>query len=966
MKRLWVASVLAIFLIIVVVHEFLLPVWLERLRPRIEHDLSEALGLAVEIGDLPRVDLFPELEIEAQDVRVANLPGRASPSLLEVARLELELQVVPLLWRRIVIETLELYDADLRVEPDEAGAWSLAPDANEIHEAPEEEQGDPVRLAIHRLEIHDLRVRIGDEGETRPVQVLDLVIEADGPAGPLHLAGSGFVVGAGSIEIEAKTGSLADLIDPSGPIPLDLRAQIFEGRLDAEGHFGAKGTLRAADLRFGAEIADLARVSHRFDVELPRLGAVDVSGRLVTRDGPLAVESLSVRSRGDGPLELRIDGDIRDVRRLEGVDLEVGVALADVDLFQSLTSLPIPSAPFRADLDLDDDDGSLGIEGAVELRKPGAFGLDFEGGFDDLRRRRELDLRVAMTATTLDALSTSLAPELVVKLPELGPLEASGRLIIDEGRLQMQAIEAALGDPEQIWARAQGSIRDLIALSGVEIAAEIGASSASRLAEYFGRVIPDVGGLLATVALRDEDGTIGIEEAVVEVGRPGELELEVRGEFDHLRDLDELALQATLNARDLGVLARLVNSESDFTSVGSVHFSGKVRGSATGVRSRGELRLGKTHFRGEIDAARPPDGRPDLAFRLHSPLIHLPDLLGGMRSSAEDADGSGAPSGPGVLRRWWEGEARLPFDFLRKADVDLRIRADRLTGFEFLDIQDLRFTADLEKGRLVLSELGAEYESGRISGRAELDARRSTPRASIELETFNVDLTRLMGQFQEGTAYAGQIDLSVALDTKGTTVAQARSNLQGVFGAMLRNGSIVNRYSRAFALNVLRISMPTFLPDEQPEAPVRCLLGLARIEEGVAEVDTLYLAAPRITITGEGSIDLAGDEFDLRLTPRFHDPGLVAVAATVDVTGPLAKPDIHPLRRSMVTSALDSLARNATRPVRALGDVLGLRGGGAEDELEDPCGQVARLRVRQMRTDEVEPIDLQEIIEGGS
>jgi hypothetical protein len=183
---------------------------------------------------------------------------------------------------------------------------------------------------------------------------------------------------------------------------------------------------------------------------------------------------------------------------------------------------------------------------------------------------------------------------------------------------------------------------------------------------------------------------------------------------------------------------------------------------------------------------------------------------------------------------------------------------------------------------------------------------------------------------------------------------------------MLRNGSFVNRYSRAFALNVMRISMPSFRPEDEPEAPVRCMLALAPIEEGVAEVETLYLAAPRITITGEGSIDLARDEFDLRLTPRLHDPGLVAVAATVDVTGPLASPKIQPLRNSMLTSALGSLARNATRPFRAVGGVFGLDGGEADVELEDPCGQVARLRVRQMLTDEVEPIDLQEIIEGGS
>ena len=104
--------------------------------------------------------------------------------------------------------------------------------------------------------------------------VHELVVEADGLEGPLALAGRGSVEGAGDIEVEAQTGSLMALISPSGPIPIELRARIFEGGIDAEGSFGTEGSLRAVDLRFAAEIAHLRRVGRRFGFELPQLGGV--------------------------------------------------------------------------------------------------------------------------------------------------------------------------------------------------------------------------------------------------------------------------------------------------------------------------------------------------------------------------------------------------------------------------------------------------------------------------------------------------------------------------------------------------------------------------------------------------------------------------------------------------------------------------------------------------------------------
>ena len=141
------------------------------------------------------------------------------------------------------------------------------------------------------------------------------------------------------------------------------------------------------------------------------------------------------------------------------------------------------------------------------------------------------------------------------------------------------------------------------------------------------------------------------------------------------------------------------------------------------------------------------------------------------------------------------------------------------------------------------------------------------------------------------------------------------------------------------------------------------MLAVAPIEGGVATADTLYLAGKDITIVGEGSIDLGREKVDLTATPFPIDPSLLQIATTVTIVGPLDDPRIEPVRTSMVVSALRSVWKNAVRPARSTGEALRRLAGRPRKEAHDPCGEVAEQRVRQMKTKEIEAIDLESFVE---
>jgi uncharacterized protein involved in outer membrane biogenesis len=373
--------------------------------------------------------------------------------------------------------------------------------------------------------------------------------------------------------------------------------------------------------------------------------------------------------------------------------------------------------------------------------------------------------------------------------------------------------------------------------------------------------------------------------------------------------------------------------------------------------------LSETTIRGDLTSERQPDKRPAVTLRLESPRLHLPDLVAARRA-VEGAPGDRGANGFD-LAGWWRGRDALPVDALHAFDAELSLEAERISGAAHLEAKELRIAGRLDDGLLRFEEIQADYEKGKVSGRFELDVRPISPVASLELEAFNVDLTGLMSQFQAQTEYAGLLDLSIRLDTTGDTAPEVRENLHGFFGAMLREGAIVNEYSKALTYDILRVSIPSFGATPGTDAPVQCLLALVPVDDGVAELETFYVEGEKITIVGEGSVDLKAETLDLRFTPRVHEPGLVSIAATVEVSGPIADPGVSPIRQSMVTSALLAVYRNVLRPAKALDRILRRRDSKGGGEANSPCGRVARQRVTQMLTGEVEAIDLESTLESG-
>ena len=99
-------------------------------RTEIARLARSGLGRDVAIDGAIRVRLLPAPSLRAEGVRIANIPGTASPSMAEAERIEARVALWPLLGGRIEFESIVLVAPVIRLERlgDGRRNWAMNPE----------------------------------------------------------------------------------------------------------------------------------------------------------------------------------------------------------------------------------------------------------------------------------------------------------------------------------------------------------------------------------------------------------------------------------------------------------------------------------------------------------------------------------------------------------------------------------------------------------------------------------------------------------------------------------------------------------------------------------------------------------------------------------------------------------------------------------------------------------------------
>ena len=634
-------------------------------------------------------------------------------------------------------------------------------------------------------------------------------------------------------------------------------------------------------------------------------GEIGSIAQLLNPEVPYPV-SLRVEMR---KMTLEFEGTLAVPAKFRGVDVRVRLEARDLDFLHAAVEWSLPAIDsVHLDARLTDDDGSLGIQGGISIvAHDGEISGEISGRLGDLARNDDVVLEISLSALDLAEIGELLGPEL--KLPEVGPVIASVSIRGNTVAWSADEFAVKIGSRDGAWLEVSGSVADLANFTGVHLGGEFAGADLRYANPYIDQELPDVGPIRGYAKLSDRDGSLGLEEFQIAGGREDALTFDFSGRIDHMLDRDEIDVDAKIEAKSLALIGDLFGVE--LPAIAPVSFSGTMKGSDEKIESHGSTRLDKTILIGEWSGSFAGGGRRSIQAKLQSKHVWLDDIGIVPRSADEDADEDRVDS-----PSWWSSHDPLPFEWLEAIDADVVIEAGRVSGIAGFELDGVRILIRLEDGRLEIPEFSVGYEAGTVRTQGFVDVSGSRPELALKVEVNAVHLTPLLAQVRQTVEEAGVLDASIDVKSRGNYPIAIRSNLEGTVRLVARDGALAGRYSSAFAKNFVALAVPSILTGRAPQ--FGCVVADFEIESGVASVRELLLESEVISVVGSGSIDFRADAFDIVLVPTVHEPGLVSLAAAVDVSGPLAAPVFSPRYTSMPMQAIRGVVSNVLAPGSAL------------------------------------------------
>jgi AsmA protein len=431
-------------------------------RPRIESELSSALGRKAEVGDLSLSILGGS--VSAANISIADDPAFSNSPFLTAKSLKIGVELLPLIFsKKLNVTGITLDEPSIVLLSAPNGTWNFSslggtgakeipkPGGAASKEAPKPGGAAAGQFSVAELKVSDGKLQIGKVRSTAKPMVIDkvnIVVKNFSASSQFPFTLSASLPGGGGLKLEGKAGPM----DVPEGIPLDATVKVdkldlaafdptmgiaglgsLDGGLTSDGKTAkASGTATLEKMKLAAKGAPAGRpVQAKFatDYDLKKQAGTISQGDISVGK---AIARLSGRYQSQGEamvLNMKLDGPGMPVDELEALLPALGVTLPSGTSLKGGTLSTAMSITGPAD--------KLVIAGPVRLENTKLEGFDlgaklgalaaFTGKAPSSRdtsiQNASTDARVAPEGTKLDAID--------VIVPSLGEVTGAGTISPD-------------------------------------------------------------------------------------------------------------------------------------------------------------------------------------------------------------------------------------------------------------------------------------------------------------------------------------------------------------------------------------------------------------------------------------------------------------------------------------------------------------------------------------------------------
>ncbi len=557
---------------------------------------------------------------------------------------------------------------------------------------------------------------------------------------------------------------------------------------------------------------------------------------------------------------------------------------------------------------------------SVDLRaEAGGATLSVEGVIGQPMSFKGLDLVIGVKGDNIATLSPLVGRE----LPAFGPYNVRLRLTDPDGRYRISDLAAELGEKDKEFLAVTGTVLDATAGAGLDLSLTLEGRALETLGKFVGLDLPPAGPVAATAKLTDPDGRYRISGLAAEVGEKDKEFLAVTGTVLDATAGAGLDLSLTLEGRALETLGKIVGL--DLPPAGPVAATGKLtdRGRVYAFEDV-KATVGESDLGGKV-SINVAGARPLIVAEVTSSLLDLGALLSSEgKTNAARAGSNGRAGSAGDRDRVFSDEP-LPLDELKAADATLTFRGKRV-AVEGAVFEDVALELSLEEGALAVHLVGSD-----LSADVSFDARPAVPILKADVDVRRLDIGRLLSAMQITDLVEGESDIAVHVRGSGASARAIMGGLNGDATLVMGEGRIASRYVDFLAADLVQVIGPSASNGAHTE--FNCFVSRFELENGLATSKAMLFDTQRITVVGEGEINLGSEELDLVLKPKPKEPSLLSLATPILVGGTLADPSVGPDTLAVVKDAAGAVIGAAA--TGGIGLILPFLSAGSADK--NPC-----------------------------
>jgi AsmA family protein len=184
----------------------------------------------------------------------------------------------------------------------------------------------------------------------------------------------------------------------------------------------------------------------------------------------------------------------------------------------------------------------------------------------------------------------------------------------------------------------------------------------------------------------------------------------------------------------------------------------------------------------------------------------------------------------------------------------------------------------------------ASPHEGKITARLEFDAKRDTPKASVDLRIANIRLGQFARKDPSQPPIDGLLQGRLDLTGRGRSLRDMAAKADGTVTLTLPQGAIRASLAELTGLDFRGLGL--MLTNNKEDTPIRCGVARFQAHDGTLTSQTIVLDTDPVLITGSGTIQLDSEALDLKIQGHPKHLRVLRLSAPISVQGTLRHPAV--------------------------------------------------------------------------